>query len=130
MSLESIITARVEQLSALSGKVYPAEALQNASAPFAFYRLTSDNTEAALDGITELRIAQYEVSVVTATYPQLIALAAQVKTKLWALPGAKSGNIEIQQVEVSLASPDLKETQVNLYRRAYSLRIYYKEELS
>ena len=90
MSLESIITARVEQLSALSGKVYPAEALQNASAPFAFYRLTSDNTEAALDGITELRIAQYEVSVVTATYPQLIALAAQVKTKLWALPGAKS----------------------------------------
>lgn len=129
MSLESIITARVEQLSALSGKVYPAEALQNASAPFAFYRLTADNTEAALDGITELRIAQYEVSVVTATYPQLIALAAQAKAKLWALPGAKSGSVEIQQVEVSLASPDLKEMQVNLYRRAYSLRIYYKEEL-
>lgn len=130
MSLESIIIARVEQLSALSGKVYPAEALQGASAPFAFYLLTADSAEAALSGLTELHIAQFEISVVTATYPQLIALAAQVKTKLWALPGAKSGNIEIQQVEVSLASPDLKEMQVNLYRRAYSLRIYYKEELS
>ena len=52
MSLESIITARVEQLSALSGKVYPAEALQNASAPFAFYLLTADSAEAALSGLT------------------------------------------------------------------------------
>lgn len=128
MSLESIIIARVEQIPALSGKVFPAEALQGASAPFVFYLLTADEDETDLSGVNELKFSQFEVSVVAATYPQLISIAAQVKSALFALTGASSGSLEIQQVSVTLASPDLKETQVNLYRRAFSLRIYYKEE--
>ena len=46
---------------------------------------------------------------------------------LKALRGTGSGGIFVEKVHVSQRSPDLKEMEVNKYRRMYVLRIAYQE---
>ena len=57
----------------------------------------------------------------------MAAAAAQAVTALKALRGTVGGGIFVEKVHVSQRSPDLKEMEVNKYRRMYVLRIAYQE---
>ena len=102
MGLEQSIKAALEGVKGLSGHVYTAEALRDEPL-FAFYRVRTWSEEDVLEGGTGLETAEVEVHIVQA------------------------GGVYIERVRVSQQSPDLKEMEVNKFRRAYVLRIDYQE---
>ena len=128
MSPEKLIVAAMEPLTSLRNKVYPVEALKKATAPFVFFVPTEDAAEEALDGLTELEVWAGAVHVVTETYAELIDLVPQVRAELRGLMGRQIEDLYVEHVTIRGTSPDLKEREVDLYRRALDVRIHYQKE--
>lgn len=128
MTLDEIIKTTLEPVTGLDSHVYPLEGLKNAVPPFAFYLQTAEDEEDTLDGRTGLMEATFEVNIVAKTYANLIWLAGSAKLALQKLQGTTHGDLRIERVSVRQTSPDLKEMEVNLYRRAYVLRVNYQKE--
>ena len=128
MTLDKIIKTTLEPITGLDKHVYPLEALKNAAAPFVFYLQMAEDGENALDGLTGLQSAAFEVNVVAKTYASLIWLAGSVKLALQALQGTTHEDLTIERVSVRQTSPDLKEQEVDLYRRCYALQVNYQKE--
>ncbi len=124
---EAILTA-LEPIAGLRGKVYPAEAIKNATAPFVFYLQHGEDEEETLEGPTGLMSAVFEINCVARTYAGLTKLVAAVRAALQAMQGVTYGGLLIERTSVRQASPDLKEKEVNLYRRMLTLAIHYQEE--
>lgn len=130
MTPEQLMKTALERIDGLSGKVYPLEALKNAAAPFVFYLQTAEDEENALDGRTGLLSASYEINCVAKTYASLAWLSGTVRPALQALQGTTHEGIAIERITIRQASPDLKEKEVNLYRRMYVLTVDYQKEES
>lgn len=126
MNPEQAVVAVLEQVDGLSGKVFPAEALKNAAAPFVFYLLDQDSESEALDGPTGLCEAALEVHCVARNYGELISLSAAVRASLRKMQGQTFDGLLIERAVVRQRSPDIKETEVNLYRRVYALQLNYQ----
>lgn len=127
MTPEKAILAALEQIEGLSGRVYPLEGLKNAAAPFVFYFRQTEDEEDALDGPTGLLTATFEINCVAQTYARLVALCGVVRPALQKLQGYAHDGLLIERAHTQQASPDLKEREVNLYRRMYILQINYQE---
>lgn len=130
MDPERAVTMALEALPGLAGRVFPLEVLKNVPAPFVFYVPQEDHEEDALDGLTGLCSAAIEIHCVAGTYAQLVTLAGAVRPALRALQGFEQDGLCIQRATVRRASPDLKEREVNLYRRMYLLQLHYLKEES
>lgn len=128
MTPEEVILTVLEPIEGLRGKVYPAEAIKNAAAPFVFYLQHSEDEEETLDGPTGLMSADFEINCVAQTYAGLTGLVAAVRAALQSIQGVTYGDLLIERASVRQASPDLKEKEVNLYRRMLSLEIHYQKE--
>lgn len=128
MTFEEVIVAVLELAAGLQGKVFPAEALKDVPAPFVFYLCRGDGEEDALDGPTGLLSADFEINCVARTYAALAELADAVRTALRSMQGKTYGDLLIERATVRQASPDLKETEVNLYRRMFMLAVQYQKE--
>lgn len=128
MTPEEVILAVLEPITGLLGKVYPAEAIKNDPAPFVFYLQHSEDEEEALDGHTGLMSADFEINCVAPTYAGLTRLVADVRQALQSMQGVTYGDLLIERATVRQASPDLKEKEVNLYRRMLTLAIHYQKE--
>ena len=126
MTPEQAIKTALEPIAEISGKVYPLEGLKNAAAPFVFYLRLTDEEEETLDGPTGLQSGTFEVNCVAQNYAQLIALAGSVRTALQGLQGATHDGLLIERAAIRQTSPDLKEREVNLYRRMYVLQLNYQ----
>ncbi len=126
MTPEKLFSEALEQMERCPLKIYPFSALKNATAPFGFYRRSAESEENALDGHTGLMSADFELSIVTATYDQLSVYSRAARAVLLELTGTERDGLLIESVTVRLASPDLEETEVNLYRRIYLLHIDYQ----
>ena len=113
--------------TAAPGKVSAAAAITGAAAPFIFYILHRDEAVEELDGDTALRAATFEVDAVGKGAKDLAELGAKVTAALKALRGTSGAGLEIQRARVTQESPDIKEREVNLWRRVYALRINYLE---
>lgn len=126
MGLEQSIKAALEGVRGLSGHVYTAEALRDEPL-FAFYRVRTWSEEDVLEGGTGLETAEVEVHIVAGSYTAMTATAALAAAAVKGLRGVQAGGVYIERVRVSQQSPDLKEMEVNKFRRAYVLRIDYQE---
>ena len=126
MGLEQSIKAALEGVKGLSGHVYTAEALRDEPL-FAFYRVRTWSEEDVLEGGTGLETAEVEVHIVAGSYTAMTATAALAAAAMKGLQGVQAGGVYIERVRVSQQSPDLKEMEVNKFRRAYVLRIDYQE---
>lgn len=126
MGLEQSIKAALEGVKGLSGHVYTAEALRDEPL-FAFYRVRTWSEEDVLEGGTGLETAEVEVHIVAGSYTAMTATAALAAAAMKGLRGVQAGGVYIERVRVSQQSPDLKEMEVNKFRRAYVLRIDYQE---
>lgn len=126
MGLEQSIKAALEGVRGLSGHVYTAEALRDEPL-FAFYRVRTWSEEDVLEGGTGLETAEVEVHIVAGSYTAMTATAALAAAAMKGLRGVQAGGVYIERVRVSQQSPDLKEMEVNKFRRAYVLRIDYQE---
>lgn len=128
MTIEEAIIAALESIAGFRGKVYPAEAIKNVPAPFVFYLQHSEDEEETLDGPTGLMSADFEINCVAQNYAGLTGLVSAVRMALRAMQGVTYGDLLIERASVRQASPDLKEKEVNLYRRMLSLAIHYQKE--
>lgn len=126
MGLEQSIKAALEGVKGLSGHVYTAEALRDEPL-FAFYRVRTWSEEDVLEGGAGLETAEVEVHIVAGSYTAMTATAALAAAAMKGLRGVQAGGVYIERVRVSQQSPDLKEMEVNKFRRAYVLRIDYQE---
>lgn len=126
MGLEQSIKAALEGVRGLSGHVYTAEALRDEPL-FAFYRVRTWSEEDVLEGGTGLETAEVEIHIVAGSYTAMTATAALAAAAVKGLRGVQTGCVYIERVRVSQQSPDLKEMEVNKFRRAYVLRIDYQE---
>lgn len=128
MTPEQAILTVLEPIDGLRGKVYPAEALKNATAPFVFYLQHSDDEEETLEGPTGLMSATFEINCVAQSYATLIWLVGAVRPALQSMQGNTYEGLLIERASVRQASPDLKEKEVGLYRRMLHLEIHYQKE--
>lgn len=126
MTPEQAILTALEPIAEISGKVYPLGGLKNAAAPFVFYLRLTEEEDEALDGLTGLQSGTFEINCVAQTYAQLIALAGSVRPALQGMQGKTYGGLLIERATIRQTSPDLKEREVNLYRRMYLLQLNYQ----
>ena len=120
--------AVLEPIAGLRGNVFPAEVIKNVPAPFVFYLQHSEDEEETLDGPTGLMSADFEINCVAQTYASLTGLVTAVRQALQSMQGVTYSGLLIERSSVRQASPDLKEKEVNLYRRMLSLAIHYQKE--
>lgn len=128
MSVFRAVRTAINGISAVSGKVYHAEALKNASAPFVFWLQTEEQFQQTLEGRTELGEDQYEVHIVTKNLEALDSISASVREAVEALQGEIQNGIRYEAVTVRQISPVINEHEVNLYRKVYEVTINYQEE--
>lgn len=130
MTPEEVIVTVLEPIEGLQGKVCPAEAIKDAAAPFVFYLQHSEDEDETLDGPTGLMEAVYEINCVSRPYADMVRLAGAVRKALQSMQGVTYGDLLIERASVRQASPDLKEKEVGLFRRMYSLTIHYQKEVT
>ena len=128
MMPEEAISAVLETIEQLRDNVFPVEAIKNATAPFVFYLSHNDDDSEDLNGCTGLCSGLFEVNVVAQTYAQLLQLTQDVKAALRSMQGATFGDLLVERASVRMASPELKEREVHLYRRMLELRLNYQYE--
>ena len=126
MGPEQIIKTALEGVRGLSGHVYTAEALRDEPL-FAFYRVRTWSEEDVLEGSTRLETAEVEVHIVAGSYAAMTATAALAAAAMKRLRGIQAGGVYIERARITQQSPDIKEMEVNKFRRAYVLRIDYQE---
>ena len=123
---EPIIQA-IETVTGLSGKVYHAEALKNASPPFAFWEQTSEETEQALDGYTCLERAGFNIHLCARRLDTLSPMAAGIKAALIALQGTAVDGFLYERVDIRQISPEIVEKEVGLFRKVYQITVDYQQ---
>ena len=128
MTPEERIKTALESVDGLRGKVFPLEGLKNAAPDFVFYLRLTEDEESALDGPTGLQSGAFEINCVSRSFAGLVALGGAVWPVLRALQGTVVEGLHIERATIRQSSPDIKEKEVNLFRRMYVLELNYQKE--
>ena len=80
----------------------------------------------AMDGLTGLETAVYIVHAMHGTYEKMRLLAEQIKNTIQVLRQHAEGSLFIEDVAIALASRDIYEDRVQLFRRSYKVTIQYQ----
>ena len=128
-----VIREKLAEKTELKGRVYHAEALKGASAPFVFWLQTGEEYEETLDGPTDLEEATLEINargVTKAAGMQALAddISGKVRDAIFDLQGQTQGGILFERLVITMISPVINEHEVNLYRKVYEVSINYQEE--
>ena len=129
--LEETLVAALEAVEGLSDRVCPILDIQKSTGPLAVFEQQDESEDNAIDGLTGLCTAVYMVHAMHGTYTKMRLLAEQIKKAIQSLRQCMEGSLYIEDVTVSMASPDLYEDRVRLFRRTYKITIFYqiKEEM-
>ena len=130
MSVFHAVRSSVNSIPDVSGRVYHAEALKNAAAPFVFWLQTGEEYEQDLNGRTELGEDRCELHIVTKNLEALDSISASVREAVEGLQGTAVNGILYEQIEVRQISPVINEHEVNLYRKVYEVTIRYQQDNS
>lgn len=130
MSVFDAIKTEMNSVTAITDKIYHAEALKNASPPFAFWLQDSEETEQALDGYTELESAGFEVHLVARKLESLDPIARGVKAAVIALQGRTAAGYLFERINIRQTSPVINEKEVGLYRKVYYVAVDYQTSSS
>ena len=129
--LEETLVAALEAVEGLSDRVCPILDIQKSTGPLAVFEQQDESEENAIDGLTGLCTAVYLVHAMHGTYTKMRLLAEQIKNAIQSLRQCMEGSLYIEDATVSMASPDIYEDRVRLFRRTYKITIHYqiKEEM-
>ena len=124
--LEEALVAALEAVEGLKGRVCPVVDIQKSTGPLVVYDQREENGQQTLAGRTELMAAGFQIHVLHGTYFKMRQLAEQVKEAIYSLCGYNTAPLLIETVTVELASPDIMETKVSLFRRTYNINFQYQ----
>ena len=130
-AIDQVVEAIREKLAEkteLKGRVYHAEALKGAPAPFVFWLQTGEEYEETLDGPTDLEETTLEIHVVARNLRSLNDISGKVRDAIFDLQGQTQGGILFERLVITMISPVINEHEVNLYRKVYEVSINYQEE--
>ena len=128
--LEETMVAALESLSGLSDRVCPVVDIRKNNGPLVVYDQKTENQDRELSGDSGLQTAAFQIHVLHGTYRTMRLLSETVKSALKSLQGKHNGPLHIEAAIVELATPDLLEEKVQLFRRTYNVTFHYqiKEE--
>lgn len=124
--LEKTLVAALQTVEGLSGRVCPIQDIQKSSGPLAVFGQQDESEENAIDGLTGMSTAVYEIHALHGTYQKMRLLAEQIKNTIQALRQHAEGSLYIEEVTVALASRDIYEDRVQMFRRTYKVTIQYQ----
>lgn len=129
--LEETLVAALEAVEGLSDRVCPIMDIQKSTGPLAIFEQQDESEENAIDGLTGLCTAVYMVHAMHGTYTKMRLLSEQIKNAMQNMRRHMDASLCIEDVTISLASPDIYEDRVRLFRRTYKVTIHYqlKEEM-
>ena len=129
--LEETLVEALEAVEGLSDRVCPILDVQKSTGPLAIFEQQDESEENAIDGLTGLCTAVYTVHAMHGTYTKMRLLAEQIKNAMQNMRRHMDASLCIEDVTISLASPDIYEDRVRLFRRTYKVTIHYqlKEEM-
>ncbi len=127
MSVFQAVRSAVNGIPAVAGRVFHAEALKNAAAPFVFWVQTGEEYGQTLEGRTGLGEDRYELHIVTRNLESLDSISASVRAAAEALQGETENGILYERIQIRQISDVINEHEVNLYRKVYELTINYQE---
>lgn len=108
------------------GPTYHAEALKAASAPFVFWLQDGEDCARDLSGNTELWENSYEFHCVAKNLDTLNRQSRKLRSVIEGIQGTTVNGIIYESVDVSMASPVLREVEVGLYRKVYAVKVNYQ----
>lgn len=129
--LEETLVAVLKAVDGLSDRVCPILDIQKSTGPLAVFEQQDETEDEDIDGLTGLCTAVYKVHAMHGTYTKMRLLAEQIKKAIQSLRQRTEGPLYIEDVVINMASPDLYEDRVRLFRRTYKVTIHYqiKEEM-
>ena len=129
--LEETLVAALEAVEGLSDRVCPIVDIQKSTGPLAVFEQQDESEENAIDGLTGLCTAVYKIHAMHGTYTQMRLLAEQIKIAIQNMRQHADLSLCIEDVAITMASPDIYEDRVRLFRRTYKITIFYqiKEEM-
>lgn len=126
LQLEETLVAALGAVDGLSGRVCPVQDIQKSSGPLAVFEQQGEAEENAIDGLTGLCSAEYKIHVLHGAYEKMRLLAEQIKKSIYSLRQNTKDPLYIEEVVITLASPDIYEDRVRLFRRTYKVTIQYQ----
>ena len=131
LQLEEALVAALEAVDGLAGRVCPIQDIQKSTGPLAVFEQQGEAEDNAIDGLTGLCSAEYEIHAMHGTYEKMRLLAEKIKRAALSLRQKSEEPLHVEEVTVALASPDIYEDRVQLFRRTYKITIQYqiKEEM-
>lgn len=124
--LDEYLTNVLESIDGLNDRVCPVVDIQHSTGPLIVYEQQDESEENLIDGLSGLRTAVFKIHVLHGTYEKMRLLAEQTKIALQAMRQHSSGILQIEEVTVKLASPDLYEFHVQQFRRSYQVTIQHQ----
>lgn len=126
LQLEETLVAVLNAVDGLSGRVCPIQDIQKSSGPLAVFEQQGESEDNAIDGLTGLCSAEYKIHALHGTYEKMRLLAEQIKKTIYSLRQSAKDSLFIEEVTVTLATPDIYEDRVRLFRRTYKVTIQYQ----
>lgn len=126
MAVIDAILDAVKGIPALEDRVFHAEALKNASPPFAFWLQTSESTEQALDGYTALENASYELHLCARKLESLDPMVRAVRSAVIAIQGTETDRVLYERIDFRQITPEINEKEVGLFRKVYQISVDYQ----
>lgn len=125
-ALEAALVAAVEALDGLKDRVCPVIDIQKSTGPLVVYDQRQESDERDISGGTGLLEAVFQIHVLHSTYLKMRTLSENVKDTLNGMSGREEAPLLIEAVIVELATPDIMEMKVQLFRRTYNVRFLYQ----
>jgi hypothetical protein len=123
VDFEQALTAELESISGLGGKVFPLNATEGTKPPYLIYVTSEGLRDKTLDGYLESREIDYELNILSATYTGLKPLITEVISKILSFQSRVIGTNGPYVQNVTYEEPvELYEAQVNWYRCNIQIR--------
>lgn len=124
--LEETLVAALEAVEGLSDRVCPILDIQKNTGPLAVFEQQDESEENAIDGLTGLCTAVYMVHAMHGTYTKMRLLAERIKNAIQTMRRYADVSLCIEEITILMASPDIYEDRVRLFRRTYKIIIHYQ----
>ena len=126
IALETAMVAALEGIDGLRGRVCPVADIQKSTGPLIVYDPRQETGERSITGPVELMRTTIQVHALHNTYMKMRQFSEKAKAALQAMEGLRKAPLLVEAVEVELATPDLLEMKVDLFRRTYNVTFFYQ----